>query len=364
MDPLAHTLVGATLAETRLKTWTTMATPMLIFSANAPDIDVVTMLIDRDLSLGFRRGWTHGVLALALLPIFMTGLILLLDRLVGQFRGRAPTARARPLLGLGYIAVWSHPVLDWLNTYGVRFLMPFDNTWFYGDALFIVDPWVWLLMGTTVVLAHSASRVNKAAWVVLGVTVTSLVTGFQGTPPAAKLLWCVGVTGIVWLRISGHWQRHLPQLAAVCLSSVTIYTIVMLAAAHLAESQISSWLAKHNDLPIEVMASPTPANPFRRDILVVDAEHYHFLELDWLRAEPIRISSRSIERRANDRITKAALAAPHVRGLATWIRFPIFVVKESDDGYRVEISDARYTRRAGSRLDATIVDLDRHLTVR
>ena len=31
------------------------------------------MLIDRDLSLGFRRGWTHGVLAIAVLPILLTG---------------------------------------------------------------------------------------------------------------------------------------------------------------------------------------------------------------------------------------------------------------------------------------------------
>ncbi len=30
--------------------------------------------------------------------------------------------------------------MDWLNSYGVRLLMPFSNRWFYGDALYIVDP--------------------------------------------------------------------------------------------------------------------------------------------------------------------------------------------------------------------------------
>ena len=121
MDPLAHTLVGATLAETRLKNWSAMATPMLILGANAPDIDAITMFMDRDLSLGFRRGLTHGILAMVVLPVLLTGLLLLTDRMTAKLGNRTPTARAGPLLALGTIAVLSHPVLDWLNTYGVRF---------------------------------------------------------------------------------------------------------------------------------------------------------------------------------------------------------------------------------------------------
>jgi len=364
MDPLAHTLVGATLAETRLKKWSALATPMLILGANAPDIDSITMLMDRDLSLGFRRGLTHGVLAMAVLPVLMTGLLLLFDRITAKLRNRTPTARAGPLLALGTIAVLSHPLLDWLNTYGVRFLMPFDGTWFYGDALFIVDPWVWLLTATTVALSHSTSRLSIAAWVVFGIALTSLVTGFEGAPAAARLLWCVGVVGIVWLRFAGHWQRHLPQLATLCLSAVITYTVVMLAASRLAEAQVLAWLADRNDSPFTVMSSPTPANPFRRDILVADSEHYHFLEIDWLQTNPIRITTPSIARGDSGSITEAALTAPHIWGFATWTRFPVFVVTETDDGYRVAISDARYTRRVGAGLGASIVELDRNLKVR
>ncbi|SVD84876.1 uncharacterized protein METZ01_LOCUS437730, partial [marine metagenome] len=109
MDPLAHTLVGATLAETRLKTWSAQATPMLLLAANAPDIDAVTMLIGRDLSLGFRRGWTHGILALIVLPILLTALIVLGDRVIAKLRGREPTAQSKPLFALAFIAVLTHP---------------------------------------------------------------------------------------------------------------------------------------------------------------------------------------------------------------------------------------------------------------
>ena len=364
MDPLTHTLAGATLAETRLRHSTALAAPALILGANAPDVDAVTMFISRDLSLEFRRGWTHGALAMVVLPVVLTLLLLLLDRALAWRRGREPRARAGPLLGLSTLAVVSHPMLDWLNTYGVRFLMPFDGTWFYGDALFIVDPWVWLLLGTSVVLAHSAARVGAAAWVVLGIATTSLITGFEGAPAAARLLWCAGVAAIVRLRLAGRWRRRIPQLATVCLSAAALYVVVMVAASQLAERQVAAWLAARDDAPTEIMASPAPGNPLRRDVVVADAEHYHFLEVDWLSAEPIRIASRSIQRGSESPVTRAALNARHVRGLATWTRFPAFRVEETADGYRVSISDVRYARRPGGGLGAAVVELDRDLRVR
>ncbi len=364
MDPLAHTLAGAALAETRLRDATPLAGPALILGANAPDIDVITMFVSRDLALGFRRGWTHGALAMVVLPIVLTLLLLLVDRATARRRGRAPRARAGPLLGLSTLAVVSHPVLDWLNTYGVRFLMPFDGTWFYGDALFVVDPWVWLLLGTSVVLARSTSRAGASAWIVLGVATTSLVTGFEGAPAATRLLWCAGVAAVVWLRLAGRWTGRIPQLATICLSAAVLYIVVMVAASRLAERQVAAWLAERDDTPAEIMASPAPGNPLRRDIVVADAEHYHFLEVDWLSADPVRVTLPAIERGGGNPVTRAAWTAPHVWGLAIWTRYPAYRVEETADGYRVSISDVRYARRPGGGLGAAVVELDRDLRVR
>ena len=186
MDPVTHTLVGASLAETRLGRMSPFAAPTLILGANAPDMDAVTMLVDRDLSLGFRRGWTHGALAIALLPLVLTGLICLLDRCIARWRGTAPRARPGRLLLLAYVAVASHPALDWLNTYGVRFLMPFDGRWFYGDALFIMDPLVWLLAGAAVVAAHSRTAAGMAGWLALG-SVMTLMLALLGSVPVGHL---------------------------------------------------------------------------------------------------------------------------------------------------------------------------------
>ena len=36
--------------------------------------------------------------------------------------------------------------MDLLNSYGVRLLMPFSDRWFYGDALYIVDPFLYVVL--------------------------------------------------------------------------------------------------------------------------------------------------------------------------------------------------------------------------
>ena len=35
--------------------------------------------------------------------------------------------------------------MDWTNNYGMRFLLPWDSRWFYGDLVFIIDPYLWIL---------------------------------------------------------------------------------------------------------------------------------------------------------------------------------------------------------------------------
>ena len=364
MDPLAHTLAGASLAATRLKNSTPLAAPALILGANAPDIDAITMLMDRDLALWFRRGWTHGILAMVVLPIALTALLLLVDRVVGRVRGRPPTAKAACLLGLSALAVATHPLLDWLNTYGVRFLMPFDGTWFYGDALFIVDPWIWLLLGASSVLAFSNSKGSIAGWIALGAVTTWLVGGFAGAPPATRWLWCGGVVAIAFLRSGGLWRQRVSRLANTCLAAALAYVALMVALSDLAVRQAAGWLAQRGVVAEEIMASPAPGNPFRREIVVASDGHYRFLEVDWLGEEVVRFAHPPIEHGPDDAVTRAALAAPHVKGFAGWTRYPAFHVEENEDGYRVFMSDVRYTRRSGSRLGSTVVELNRDLSLK
>ena len=85
-------------------------------------------------------------------------------------RERASGVNPSQLLLLSTIATLSHPALDTLNTYGVRWLMPFNGRWFYGDTLFIVDPWVWLALAIGVILSRPARGFTRPAKIALWIS--------------------------------------------------------------------------------------------------------------------------------------------------------------------------------------------------
>ena len=151
MDNLTHSLVGALLGQAGLKRKTGLAMPALIIGANLPDVDAACLFwLDGVEHLGFRRGITHGPPALILLPLILAGLLWGFDRWQAS-RGKRPEGRLpvnfKWLYALSFIGCLTHPALDWLNVYGIRLLEPFSSQWFYGDTLFIIDVWLWALMG-------------------------------------------------------------------------------------------------------------------------------------------------------------------------------------------------------------------------
>lgn len=151
MDNLTHSLVGALIGQAGLKRKTGLAMPALIIGANLPDIDAACFFwLEGVEHLGFRRGITHGPPALVLLPLILAGLLYGFDRWQAK-RGKRPEGRLPVhfgwLYGLAFIGCLTHPALDWLNVYGIRLLEPFSSQWFYGDTLFIIDVWLWALLG-------------------------------------------------------------------------------------------------------------------------------------------------------------------------------------------------------------------------
>jgi inner membrane protein len=361
MDPVAHTLVGATLAETGLaKRAGPLATATLILGANAPDIDILSAWGGRDATLLFRRGHTHGLVAMIALPLALTGLMLLWDRGVRRRRRPdAPPARAGPLLALALISVLSHPALDWLNTYGVRLLMPFEGRWFYGDSLFIVDPWLWLLMAAAVVLGKSGGKLSAAAWIVLAAATTALVVVTDRTPLGAKIAWTVGVGAILALRLSGRAQARVPQVAIACVAALGLYIAVMILGSRIAREDARAWLAEQGIVADELAAGPEPAHPFVREVIARAGDRYYFVERAWGGDPAMRFSHAPIPTGERDEVVEAALAA--VPGLRGWLRFPSFEVEANGDGHLVTIADVRYSRSDSGGLGRAVVHLDRQL---
>ncbi|HET9240017.1 MAG TPA: metal-dependent hydrolase [Oligoflexus sp.] len=346
MDPIAHTLAGATLAQTGLRKLTPLATATLVIGANLPDIDGVMSFLGSDASLFYRRGLTHGIVAQLLLPLLLTAAILAFDRLVRR-RHRTDLSPARPLqiMLLAYIGVISHPLLDWLNTYGVRLLMPFSGRWFYGDTLFIVDAWMWLLMGAAVVLGYSQTRWSQVLWIGLGLATSALVTGAAFVPWAAKLVWWLGILVIGALRIRGLSLSRQRMLALGCVAAFCLYLAATSAGNQQVQNKVRDWIrTNHGEDVTDVMTGPLPANPFYREVVAVSSTHYYGLLVPVFNHAEIEQRFERIPLPKQDPIIHKALSNPDIRGFVNWMRFPIYDVEVLEQGYRVVIRDLRYVR--------------------
>jgi inner membrane protein len=257
-------------------------------------------------SLAWRRGWTHGPIGLAVLPIVLVLAMIALDRWQAG-RGTRPRARqpvrAGSLLALAYIGILSHPLLDLLNTYGVRFLMPFSERWFYGDALFIVDVWVWIALALGVYLSRRRERRGEL------------------------------------------WSAR-PAIAA--LVAVAVYAGAMAASSVAAERYVSREVVARGMRPVAVLASPVPVNPFRRRIVFDTGDAFGFGDLRWTPAPRLTLESELIPTNmAHPAIVAAAARERRVADFLYWSRFPFAEVRQGIDGADVTIGDARYNRRPG-----------------
>ena len=165
MDNLTHSLVGLTAAKAGLERLSPGATTLCVLAANAPDSDIVVLAFgDRWTFLEHHRGITHaivGVIGLAIiLPLIFYGV----DRLWSRYRDQSPQTNLKGLMIASFVASATHPLLDWTNNYGIRFFLPWSQKWSYGDLVFIVDPYIWLILGGAVFLLTARTRFLKVIW--------------------------------------------------------------------------------------------------------------------------------------------------------------------------------------------------------
>lgn len=363
---MAHTFTGAALAASGLRRTTPLATAALLIGANAPDVDVLAVLGGPYQDLALRRGWTHGVLALVVWPWVVTGLLLLWDRFVRRKRGSAaPPARAGPILALSALAVTTHPVLDWLNNYGMRWLMPFDARWFYGDAVFIVDPWLWLGLGGITFVAYARGWRGLLCGCVFGLLATALVVMTPGVPNTARALWLAGVAAIAAIRLF-RWPlagAHIERAARIVLGCAAIYIGVSAVADVAERALVRRELAMRGITEVEaVMVAPTPANPFAGEVVAATATSYYLGRWSWLPRPRVELEPAPLPKRTDGPLFMAAAATPEARRFLSWARFPLIEVEEAADGHVVHFYDARY--RALGRLSGPSVALDRELRPR
>jgi inner membrane protein len=301
MDNICHTLVGGAMARAGFDRRTPLATATMMIGANFPDIDVVAVPFGVQLSV--RRGVTHGVLALIVLPFVLAGLMVLWDRHVRRRRdpSLAP-AVPRQLLLLSAISMLTHPVLDGMNSYGMRWLMPFLDRWYYFDSLFIIDPWLWAALGA----------------------------GY-------------------WLSRGGRVRP-----ARLALASSAVYIVAMMALTVVARSAVIRRESPGLGLAApQLMVAPVPANPFARQIVLEQQGEYRVGRYAFLDGG-LRMTGTIPINRGHPAVAQAR-RDPDVQRFLRWARFPFFVVTPSGTESTVHVVDARYsTGIAGSWASITV----------
>jgi len=213
MDNLTHSLVGLTAAKAGLEKLSPGATTLCVLAANAPDSDIVVLAFgDRWTFLHHHRGITHaivGVIALAIvLPLIFYGV----DRLQSRYKDQPPTTKLKGLMLASFIASATHPLLDWTNNYGIRFFLPWSQKWSYGDFVFIVDPYIWLILGGAAFLLTARTTFLKVIWVVIAAISTFLVVGSSRNgglpyPRLISLLWIVTTVAFIALFVKSASER-------------------------------------------------------------------------------------------------------------------------------------------------------------
>lgn len=284
MDNLTHSLIGAVLGQTGLKRRTGLAMPALIIGANIPDIDATCVVFGTQ-SLAMRRGVTHGPIAWVLLPLVLAGLLLAWDRWQSR-RGTRPPARLPVRFGwlyaLSLIGFLSHPAMDWMNNYGIRLLEPFSHRWFHGDVLFIIDLWLWLILGGAVWLSLRRER-----------------------------------------KTGGNWQRPARAAIALALAYIGLNAGITYAAEKRA--------LQRAPYPRIAVANEVPVLFWRRDVITGNGDGFWQTPAGRLGDVPLAACN----------LAAASRRDPRVKAFLFWSRTPF--VERSGQGWRVR--DARYVMR-------------------
>lgn len=196
------------------------------------------------------------------------------DDAVSAQRAKLPYERA--LLGLALVGTWSHLLLDWTNSYGVHPFWPLDNRWMYGDAVFIVEPWLWVA-AIPPLLFGARSRVGRVVLALLLVVILVFggVSGAVARGPltvlcAAAVVWCavqwwlrkrgsVGEPSVT--RTRGHVRSGLAAWAAA--------TLVFTGASRAAKADVRAQVAEKDLMTDDIVLAPAPGDPMCWSALVV-----------------------------------------------------------------------------------------------
>lgn len=254
MDNVTHTLIGLAAAEAwisaapspepparqRVRLWLASA-----LANNMPDLDVAyTWGGDRLDYLLHHRGHTHTLLLAPLQGALLLGILWL-------FLRRKESVPWKSIVALSLAGPVLHVLADGWNTYGVHPFWPWDNHWYYGDLVFIIEPWLWVAL-LPYVWSRVASLWGKS--LCLAPLAFILVLGWRHpiVQPGTALAFTFGA--VAWLaaqKLVRPWRLRLAGAFGLCVLAISVFAW--------AQARVRPAFAAEG---AEVVVQSHPANPF------------------------------------------------------------------------------------------------------
>lgn len=326
MDNVTHALAGSLLAAATVtvlarrgvKTsanFRVVATTVGIIAAELPDSDLIYAGQRLGMgSLGYllhHRGHTHTVV----FAIIGAVLLWLATLAFSKTSREAPLRNS--LLVLALVGTLSHLALDYTNNYGVHPFWPVIKTWYYGDAVFIVEPWLWIA-SIPVLFMFYQGRITRGLLATLLATI--LVASWAISMVSRDVAIAFTIASALWVLVI----RKMTEMRRISFGIavwVVIELVFMSASSRAREAVRFAVGGTYRDASL----TPLIGNPLCYSAIVVEADSMMYRVTDAMIAPypGIRAASAcSGEQRggtgSNDRSTRAATAS--IRWNGEWSR--------------------------------------------
>lgn len=312
LEPLTHFLFGGVLARAGLNRKSALATVTLVLASEAPDLDVFSRLGGPIAGFAHHRGLTHTFIGIPFVAALVVSAVYLGYRCFGRRCGDAskPQPRWGVLFGLALLAGAFHILLDFTNSYGVRPFEPFSYRWYSWDIVFIVEPVLWFILISGLLLPS-----------LLGLVADEVRSGHRVRTRRGRT---AAILALVLVAVFWGFRDYQHRRAVAALEALTY----------------------HAEVPLRVSAFPYYVNPFRWYGVVETESFYDSMMVD-SRTPEVAPDGRATIRYKTE-VSPVVLAADRSylgRVFLDWARYPVTEVEQSTapaGGYIVRFYDLRF----------------------
>jgi inner membrane protein len=298
MDPLTHIVVSIAAGRAGLNRVTRLATPMLIVSGVAADLDWLTALAGPKIFLEGHRTFSHSLVGTAAIAI-LTALCFMLTT---RKHASSPINFSRAL-GICTFGASLHLLLDLTNSYGVKLFWPFNEIWVAWDLVVQFDLIILLILAAGILLPMLFRLVGEeigAQRKTKGVVSAALAMAF------------------VFAYVGGRYILH---ERAITLMNSRLY---------------------NGAPPLDVGAFPDSPSPFHWAGVIATETALLRVDVPVIVEKYDPFTARPFYKPEESAALNAARASRSAQLFLNFARFPRARVERTEHGVHVEIADMRF----------------------